>query len=118
MSFTMLPAITSSNSFSNDGRRDTPRKMELAAFLSRVGISGTVREDLVEALDGVDSLYMLSDAQFELYNVSPDKKLQIDMMLEDRRRARMESRAVVAWCVSRRDPPSSGLDVASWSSQV
>jgi hypothetical protein len=34
---------------------------------------------------------MLSDAQFELYHVSPDKKLQIDMMLEDRRRARMES---------------------------
>lgn len=87
--FYNAPSFTDSNSFLGNSRRDTPRKMELASFLSRVGISGNVLEDLVEALDGVDSLYKLSDAQFELYNVSPDKKLRIEILLQDRRRARM-----------------------------
>lgn len=71
-------------------RRSTAGKKELAAFLARAGVAGTACEDLVEALDHVDALYKLSDAQFELYNVSPDQKLRIDMLLEARRRARQE----------------------------
>lgn len=59
-------------------------KIELAAFLAQVGLVGTVCSDLLEDLDDVDALSRLSDAQFELYNVTPDKMARINWMLAAR----------------------------------
>ena len=100
------------NSFNfgaSESNHVTSGKIELAAFLARVGLVGTVCSDLVEALDNVDGLYRLSDAQFELYNVSPDQKLRIEMMLEARRRARAEATFASSPRLSIRPPP--GLSV-------
>lgn len=94
----------------NRGGYMTTGKIELTAFLARVGIVGTACEDLVEALDNVDGLYRLSDAQFELYNVSPDEKHRIDMMLEARRRVRAEATLVSSTAGSSIRPPP-GLSV-------
>jgi hypothetical protein len=63
-----------------------PEKLGLATFLAHVGLVGTVASDLLEDFDNVDALSRLSDAQFELYNVTPDKKARIDIMLHARTR--------------------------------
>jgi hypothetical protein len=63
-----------------------PEKLELAAFLAQAGLLGTVASDLLEDFDNVDALSRLSDAQFELYNVTPDKQARINCMLHARAR--------------------------------
>jgi hypothetical protein len=97
--------FNSSNFVASESNRITSGKVELAAFLARVGLVGTVCSDLVEALDNVDALYRLSDAQFEIYNVSSDQKLRVDMMLEARRRARVEAAFASSPRSSVRPPP-------------
>jgi hypothetical protein len=97
--------FNSSNFDASESNRITSGKVELAAFLARVGLVGTVCSDLVEALDNVDALYRLSDAQFEIYNVSSDQKLRVDMMLEARRRARVEAAFASSPRSSVRPPP-------------
>jgi hypothetical protein len=63
-----------------------PEKLELAAFITRVGLVGTVASDLLEDFDNVDALSRLSDAQFELYNVTPINQARINVMLHSRAR--------------------------------
>ena len=87
-----VPNYAASYSFSRGNGRYAPGKMELAGFLAQVGLVGTACADLLEDLDDVDALSRLSEAQFELYNVAPDTKVRIDLLLEARARSRMAIR--------------------------
>ena len=61
-------------------------KMELAAFLARVGITGSACADFIASVTDVEALGRLSEAQFRSYGVSVEQKGLISSLLEERRR--------------------------------
>jgi hypothetical protein len=83
----------------------SPGKIELAEFLAQVGLVGTVCSDLLEDLDDVDALSRLSDAQLELYNVTPEKMARINWMLGARDACSSPTTFSSAHAASRIRPP-------------
>jgi hypothetical protein len=75
----------------NDSRYD-PRKIELAAFLARVGLVGSACADLLKDLFDVDALAALTPEQLYRYNVGTEKQVEIAALLKARELRLMQQR--------------------------
>jgi hypothetical protein len=67
----------------SDSRYD-PKKIELAAFLARVGLVGSACADLLRDLLDVDALAALTPQQLYFYNVGDEKQMEIAALLKAR----------------------------------
>jgi hypothetical protein len=67
----------------SDSRYD-PKKIELAAFLARVGLVGSACADLLRDLPDVDALASLTPQKSYMYNVGDEKQMEIAALLKAR----------------------------------
>ena len=103
----------------NDSRYD-PKKIELAAFLTRVGLVGSACADLLRDLQDVDSLAALSPQQLYMYNVRNEKQMEIAALLKARElrllQLRMQNTCSATSSSVIRPPPGLGFGSAHSSS--
>eukprot|EP00804_Cyclotella_cryptica_P001755 CCRYP_021240-RA/>CCRYP_021240-RA protein AED:0.01 eAED:0.01 QI:286/1/1/1/1/1/2/602/897 len=67
----------------SDNRYD-PRKIELAAFLARVGLVGSACADLLRDIFDVDALAALTPEQLFAYSIGSEKQMEIAVLLKAR----------------------------------
>jgi hypothetical protein len=67
----------------SDSRYD-PKKIELAAFLARVGLVGSACADLLRDLLDVDALATLTTEELYMYRVGDEKQMEIAALLKAR----------------------------------
>ena len=102
----------------SDNRYD-PKKLELAAFLTRVGLVGSACADLLRDLLDVDSLAALTPQQLYMYNVGDEKQMEIAALLKARELRLLQQRmqnidsTVLAPSPVIRPPPGLGFGSAS-----
>jgi len=63
----------------------TPGKIELASFLSQVGLISSIIAQLLRDLSNIDALYNFTDVDYARYYIDADKKRLICSMLNTRR---------------------------------
>jgi len=77
-------SLYSSNGDTITGNEYRPEKMELATFLSRVGLIGSICSNLLADLAGVSSLLLMTDADYDRYGIGPAKRFEIRHLLQTR----------------------------------
>jgi len=85
----------------------SPAKMELQAFLSRVGIGGSIFAALMMNLENLDSFALFNDADYRRYGIGSDKRCIIVAMLERRKLNLLadRNRRTVGWNSAVARPP-------------
>lgn len=72
------------SAYSQSDCRYDPKKIELAAFLARVGLVGSACADLLRDLLDVDTLAAMTPHQLYMYNVGDEKQMEIAALLKAR----------------------------------
>lgn len=74
----------SGSGYTTTGNEYRPEKLELATFLSRVGLIGSICRNLLADLAGVSSLLVMTDADYDRYGIGPAKRFEIRHLLQTR----------------------------------